>query len=767
MQRKQWLADSTEAVIKDKAVTYCELLQAREVPNQSPFKTDTSRQCVQKLSAEPERLRKQADCIYKASEKLRHELTCVAEEIASADRVLRQHHARRIEGEAVRSNLLHKLELHRSAVLSRQRDVDAVRKNVDIEIARGHQLSETSLALQLQLKEAAEHSRYVADSTSRTRTQYQVVMQQCRKKQVAARATVELVPSFRSRVFDSNDKLKRYYSGKQTRSLAVVSIRDEVDMTIAKLLRYENAEIAERAELEMLLRDVARLETEVASWSAEDRRQTKLIVVINAQRELKARESTRSRQSQKNMNVQLQVVDLMILDLSKEYVECRNRLKEFSALYDVVKNERNKYVTLIQSSSQALAEMKEKVKILTTEVDILRSESTAKDRALSKEHAQHAASETHRNSLRLELFKSQAEYRNKQGLVEQHLIDIDKLNTVISSMEREMLCQKQNFGRAVEIRNYAGASLIDNNDKLCILYEKVNLQNQATKWGELSVRRKNEDNRMLRLTLARMQQQVSMFRTVAARMPHLVDFTTQLQTQLKVEQEASALLCRCLESPSESKRWRQLPCKDGTDQELASHAISLSTQFNTQSSMLLEQALVLEEVSHLTLKLLQKTDLERQNVSVHTQQVNLAKTAVQRVSKALRATVAELSMYQASVVQLHQQRVNASWELQRATRNLRNGDPPNADVGNLSSSRVEQLRTIEGVQRPHTRSGKGSVPWFALKRVTTQCRPTAYVPSNADLGVPRPYSALAPFKPTAPGSTMRHMRTPSQNIVRL
>jgi hypothetical protein len=37
-------------------------------------------------------------------------------------------------------------------------------------------------------------------------------------------------------------------------------------------------------------------------------------------------------------------------------------------LYEVVKNERNKYVNLIQSSAQALAEMREKIRILHNEV---------------------------------------------------------------------------------------------------------------------------------------------------------------------------------------------------------------------------------------------------------------------------------------------------------------------------------------------------------------------------------------------------------------
>ena len=59
---------------------------------------------------------------------------------------------------------------------------------------------------------------------------------------------------------------------------------------------------------------------------------------------------------------------LVVADLSKRCNDTNNRLKEFSALYDVVKNERNKYVNLIQASHQALAEMKEKIKILRNEV---------------------------------------------------------------------------------------------------------------------------------------------------------------------------------------------------------------------------------------------------------------------------------------------------------------------------------------------------------------------------------------------------------------
>lgn len=44
---------------------------------------------------------------------------------------------------------------------------------------------------------------------------------------------------------------------------------------------------------------------------------------------------------------------------------------------------------------------------------------------------------------------------------------------------------------------------------------------------------------------------------------------------------------------------------------------------------------------------------------------------------------------------------------------------------------------------------------------TAEQRPTAYIPNDEySLPLPRPYGALAPFKPSEPGSNMRHFRKP-------
>ena len=44
---------------------------------------------------------------------------------------------------------------------------------------------------------------------------------------------------------------------------------------------------------------------------------------------------------------------------------------------------------------------------------------------------------------------------------------------------------------------------------------------------------------------------------------------------------------------------------------------------------------------------------------------------------------------------------------------------------------------------------------------TAEPRPNAYIPDDeSELPVPRPYGASAPFKPSEPGSNIRHIRKP-------
>ena len=124
--------------------------------------------------------------------------------------------------------------------------------------------------------------------------------------------------------------------------------------------------------------EVEEVEADVQQMLGEVKRQGQLLSVLSAQRDIKGRDLTMVQRKDKEARSHVRIKELVILDLTKRCNEISNRLKEFSALYEVVKNERNKYVNLIQSSTQGLSEMREKIRILLSEVEILGNESTAK-----------------------------------------------------------------------------------------------------------------------------------------------------------------------------------------------------------------------------------------------------------------------------------------------------------------------------------------------------------------------------------------------------
>ena len=167
-----------------------------------------------------------------------------------------------------------------------------------------------------------------------------------------------------------------------------------------------------------------------------------------------------------------------------------------------MKAERNKYVGLIQAASQKLSEMKEKLKILVNEVEILKLESGSKDRAIVDTKKKVEVERHIRDGYRNELTAVVNRINKLNEVVEQHVIEIDKLNNIINQIEKEIIGLKRQYELAVTGRNHTGVQLIDRNDELCILHEKSNVQEVLLKKGELAIQDKLEILRGTKIDLA-------------------------------------------------------------------------------------------------------------------------------------------------------------------------------------------------------------------------------------------------------------------------
>lgn len=197
-----------------------------------------------------------------------------------------------------------------------------------------------------------------------------------------------------------------------------------------------------------------------------------------------ARTASQAMAQARETKEELKVKELLILDLTKKQQEIEFKLNSFLALYEDVKNDRNKYVSQIQNSSQDLAEMTERIKILQNEVEILRNESGEKDRVLAECKKNVQTEIQLRDTYRAELNKKEFLYKNKMSIIGQKINEGDKLNLIINSLQKEMNTLIFKYEMACESRNYQGIQLIDKNDELCILYEKSNINENILKTGE-------------------------------------------------------------------------------------------------------------------------------------------------------------------------------------------------------------------------------------------------------------------------------------------
>merc|ERR1740121_3159372 len=170
-------------------------------------------------------------------------------------------------------------------------------------------------------------------------------------------------------------------------------------------------------------------------------------------------------------------------DKTKRLQETSQKQREYGQLYEVVKTERNKLTTQIQKASQHLSELKEKM------------ESAFKDKQLSRTRQDEQKLEVTKDQLQNDKTRVVAQGATLNEQVEQYVIEIDKLNSIMSSNYKEMVTLRSKYEDAVEKRNFTGTQLIDRNDELCILWEKSNIQERLLKKGEHAMATRNEEIR--------------------------------------------------------------------------------------------------------------------------------------------------------------------------------------------------------------------------------------------------------------------------------
>ncbi|XP_036285528.1 coiled-coil domain-containing protein 146 [Pipistrellus kuhlii] len=480
------------------------------------------------------------------------------------------------------------------------------------------------------------------------------------------------------------------------------------------------------------------------------------------EKEQKSKDFRKVQQKYINIMKEIKAKDIEIRINKKKTREIQRRLKEFAQLYDTIRNERNKFINLLHKAHQQVTEIKERHKMSLNELEILRNSAVSQERKLQNSMLKHANNVTIRESMQNDVCKIIVKLQEMKEKKEVHLNNLDRLAHMITMIEDEMVKLRKKYERAIQSRNESGVQLIEREEEVCIFYEKINIQEKMKLNAEIEIHVLDEKIRFLKLKIAEKQRQIYVTQQLLPVKKSLDADVAVLQIQFSQCTDRIKDLEKDFVNPEGKNRIRFLPGKDMTTEEMIKKLDLLEVQLAKKEEQLLEKDFIYEQVSRLTDRICSKTEASKEDTLLLAKKMNGYQKKIKNATEKLMALVAELSMKQALTIELQKEVKEKEDFIFSCNSRIEKGLPLNKDIER------EWLKVLRNEEMYATAIAEKSQQFLDTHRqlpngvlTTAELRPTAYIPdAEATLPLPKPYGALAPFKPSEPGANMRHIKKP-------
>ncbi|XP_068132313.1 coiled-coil domain-containing protein 146 [Hyperolius riggenbachi] len=490
---------------------------------------------------------------------------------------------------------------------------------------------------------------------------------------------------------------------------------------------------------------------------------TRLAQIKADEREQKSRDFVKSQQRHREILQEIKGRDLLIGEHKKKNQEVQKRLKEFAQMYDIIRNERNKCVSLIQVATQRAAELREKIKIYGNEIEILRTSVSNKDRQLQKASLKQTNNHMIRDSLHKDLSRVSLVLQEMKEKREQKKMEIGRLTNMINQIEENMVHLRKKYETAVQNRNERGVQLIEREEEVCIFYEKINTQEMLLQNGDVEMMAQDEKIRYLKMKITEQKRQIEQ---IKKDLPNKMKLESDLVTvQIQLSQCADRLneLEKQAEDPEKASRIHIVEGTDPSQEELIKRTEELELRLADKEERLLEKDFLYEQVSKLSERIRIKAESGKEDTLNLAKKMNEVQKRIKNTTRKLMSRIAELSMQQANCMKMQQEVRDKENFVETCYARMEQGLPPSAETEQEWKRlvREERRRQLEREEKARMEEEEEHNMVANGTYTTAEQRPNAYIPEDETaLPLPRPYGALAPFKPSEQGSNLRHIRKP-------
>ncbi|XP_052644905.1 coiled-coil domain-containing protein 146 isoform X3 [Harpia harpyja] len=540
-------------------------------------------------------------------------------------------------------------------------------------------------------------------------------------------------------------------------------LQKEIEMTKRSLAEQEMMSDTDAHMLEEYIAEEGRLFKEQEKCRDDLSRLAHLTWLKVEERDQKSRDVQKAQIQLQNIIKKIKRKDLEIREYKKRKRRIQNQLQGTAKMYEVIQNERNKCINLVHAAQQKASEIKNRVKLLGNEIENLRNTVITKERKLQKQHLKNTNNVAITDSLKSDYCKIVQIMHEMKEKKKQRCLDLERLTNTVTHIEEEIVQLHKKYERAIQEQNDSGLLLRDREEELCILYEKINMQEMLCRNGDIEMQVMDEKIRFLKLKVAEKKRQIKLWFQALPVKNALDAHLVVLQIQYSQCKDRLKQMEKVFADPANESRKRDLGGKDPSPPELLKKIEQLEVELVQKEEKLLETDLLYKHISRLTDRIRATAENGKQDTLLLAKRTNELQKKIKDRTQKIMAFVAELSMKQALAIKLQQEVRDKEQFLMTLSSRIDQGLPPPKETENewLKILRNEKMQKEAAEARAEHAAAEEQAAAPSYVHTTAEQRPTAYIPDDEySLPLPRPYGALAPFKPSEPGSNMRHFRKP-------
>ncbi|OWZ03014.1 hypothetical protein PHMEG_00025327 [Phytophthora megakarya] len=389
------------------------------------------------------------------------------------------------------------------------------------------------------------------------------------------------------------------------------------------------------------------LRNEINGLKAHVKKQRTQIQQLVGEREKYEKEAANATKKFMTSLEEAKLQDLQVVSLQQKIVESESRLKQQQNLYEAVRTDRNLYSKQLIESQEEIGDMKRKFKIMNHQIEQLKEEITSKDHALVKEHFDHHKVDKEKEILKNELLRIKKQIQSSEQIILNQEQEVTKLAKIIQEADEEKQRQVKEYGCVVHDRDTLRQQLIQRNEELSVLYEKIKIQKSTLSKGYFQFKEKQKEITLLQSRIQALTLERDSSNNQVSHEGSLKQELIRLEKELLQEKTKIRALSEELDHPLNVHRWRKLEGSDPKRFEMIRKLQAMQKKLIRKYEETTIKDLLILEKEKLYVEL--KTILARQPGAEVAEQLVVYKETLKGKQNQMKQMEDELQMYKMQV----------------------------------------------------------------------------------------------------------------------